>query len=166
MAVDFADKQHDRFHEGFALRNIKLRLSRKILYISGLLTCFRCQLDFPKDEERIRFFSSDNSVEVASYLRSFLDKTPLDRTAETLSRFVDKPKIVEALFSAYEEFLSMLSDQEKRKRLEELSPEQLESDSLYAEAREISHRFAGAVQSIFLSSDNPVGELTIRYGVF
>jgi hypothetical protein len=87
-------------------------------------------------------------------------------TAETLSRFVDKPKIVGDLFSAYEDFLEVLSDQAKRKHLEELTPDQLESDLLYAEAREISHRFADAVQSIFLSSDNPIGELTIRYGVF
>lgn len=56
MAVDFADKQHDRFHEGFALRNIKLRISQKLLYISGLLACFKCQLDFPDNEERLTFF--------------------------------------------------------------------------------------------------------------
>jgi hypothetical protein len=103
---------------------------------------------------------------VASYLRSFLDKTPLDLTAETLSLFAGKPKTVGELFSAYEEFLGMLSDQAKRKHLEKLIPDELESDSLYAEAREISHRFGDAVQSIFLTSDNPIGELTIRYGVF
>ena len=93
MAVDFADKQHDRFHEGFALRNIKLRLSRKVLYISGLLACFRCQLDFPNDQERIAFFSRVNSVEVASYLRDLLDKTPLDMTAETLSFSISESRI-------------------------------------------------------------------------
>jgi hypothetical protein len=103
---------------------------------------------------------------VASYLRGFLDKTPLDLTAETLSLFADKPKVVGELFGAYEEFLAMLSDQAKRRHLEKLLPDELEGDSLYAEAREISHRFAGAVQSIFLTPDNPIGELTIRYGVF
>jgi len=166
MAVDFADKQHDRFHEGFALRNIKLRLSRKLLYISGLLACFRCQLDFPNDEERLAFFSRTNSVEVASYLRNLLDKTPLDLTAETLFLFSDKQSAVKDLFSAYEEFLGILSDKSKRQHLENLTPDQLEKDRVYDEARQISHRFAGAVQSIFLNSDNPIGQLTIRYGVF
>jgi len=33
-------------------------------------------------------------------------------------------------------------------------------------ARAISHRFAEAVQEIFLTADNPIGKLTIRYGVF
>ena len=166
MAVDYADKQHDRFHEGFALRNIKLRLSRKLLYISGLLTCFRCQLDFAKDKDRLDFFSRDNSIGVASYLRGLLDKTPLDLTAETLWRFAEKPKAIRDFFSAYEGFLGVLSDPAKRTRLEKLTPNQLEQDSLYAEAREISHRFRDAVESIFLVPDNPIGELTIRYGVF
>jgi predicted nucleotidyltransferase len=166
MAVDFADKQHDRFHEGFALRNIKLRLSRKLLYMSGLLACFRGQLDFSDEQERIKFFSHENSVAVASYLENLLGKTPLDMTAETLWHYANKPKAVAQLFSAYEEFLGVLSDQSKRKHLEALTPDQLESDPLYAEARKISHRFADAVKEIFLSPDNLIGDLTIRYGVF
>jgi len=111
-------------------------------------------------------FSRDNSVEAASYLRTFLDKTPLDLTAETLFRFSGKREAVAGLFNAYEDFLGVLSDKAKRKHLENLTPEQLESDSLYSDARKISQRFRDAVQSIFLSSDNPIGELAIRYGVF
>jgi hypothetical protein len=166
MAVDFADKQHDRFQEGFALRSIKLRLSRKLLYISGLLVCFRCHLDFPEDKERIKFFSRDKSVEVALYVRNLLEKTPLDITAETLSRFANKPKPVSEMFNAYENFLGILSDPLKRKHLEELTQEKYESDPLNTEARRISYRFRDAIQDIFLSSDNPIGKLTIKYGVF
>jgi predicted nucleotidyltransferase len=166
MAVDFADKQHDRSHEGFALRNIKLRLSRKLMYISGLLACFRCQLDFPDEAERLAFFQRDNAVAVAAFIGNFLDKTPLDLTAETLSRFVDKPQAIEVLFSAYDSFLAVLGDSAQRKHLEDLTPDQFEVDSIYKEARAISHRFAEAVQEIFLTADNPIGKLTIRYGVF
>jgi predicted nucleotidyltransferase len=166
MAVDFADKQHDRFHEGFALRNIKLRLSRKLLYISGLLVCFRAQLEFADERERTEFFRRGNSVQVASYIRDLLDKTPLDITAETLTKFAGKPQIVSELFQAYEEFHAMLGDAEKRKHLEKLTPEKLESDQVYEEARKVSHGFQRAVAEIFLKSDNPIGELTIRYGVF
>ncbi|MGH2639083.1 MAG: nucleotidyltransferase domain-containing protein [Rhabdochlamydiaceae bacterium] len=166
MAVDFADKQHDRFHEGFALRNIKLRLSRKLLYISGLLACFRPELDFSSEEERIEFFTRDNSVQVASYFRSLLDKKPLDITAETLMKLAQKREFVAELFGAYEEFLAILSNSEKRDRLEKLTPEELETDEIYAEAREVSHRFRDAVAEIFLRADNPVGELTVSYGVF
>jgi predicted nucleotidyltransferase len=166
MAVDFADKQHDRFHEGFALRNIKLRLSRKLLYIAGLLACFRAQLELSDEKERIEFFSRGNSVQVASYFRDLLDKTPLDITAETLTKFAGKPQAVAELFGAYDDFLAILGNKEKREHLEKLTPDKLETDSVYDEARKVSHRFRDAVEEIFLRSDNPIGELTIRYGVF
>lgn len=166
MAVDFADKQHDRFHEGAALRNIKLRLSRKLLYMSGLLACFRCQLDFADEAERLTFFSSNNSVEVASYVIDLLDPTPLDMTAQTLFRFVKDHETIKNLFSAYDEFLGMLSNTSERKHLEYLLPDQLETDPIYARARKISHKFREAVAAIFLNRNNPIGELTIRYGVF
>jgi hypothetical protein len=166
MAVDFADKQHDRFHEGFALRNIKLRMSRKLLYISGLLTCFRCQLDFPDETARIKFFKRDNSIAVASYLIHILSFRPLDICADTLSRFSGKPDAVRGLFDSYNDFLGLLGDKTQRDHLEKIAPGQLETDSIYREARNISHCFRDAVSSIFLTPDNPIGELTIKYGVF
>ena len=45
MAVDFASKQRDRAGEGWGLRNAKLRMSRKLIFVSGLLVCFGCNLD-------------------------------------------------------------------------------------------------------------------------
>ncbi len=166
MTVDFADKQRDRFHEGFALRNIKLRLSRKLMYISGILSCFRCQLDMSDENEKIEFFHLDNALAVAEQISGYLDKTPLDLTAETLSEYVLKPKAISEFFSAYNDFIELLSDASKRQQLEELKPNELESDLVYKAAREISHRFADAIEEIFLTADNPVGNLTIKYGVF
>lgn len=166
MAVDFADKQHDRFHEGFALRNIKLRLSRKLLYISGLLACFRCQLDFPDEQARIRFFSRENSLAVTSYVVDLLDRTPLDTTAETLLKFAGKRERIGEIFESYDDFLGLLSNSSERKHLEDLRPDRIDTDPVYQKAREISHRFGDAVCGIFLTPDNPIGELTIRYGVF
>ena len=60
----------------------------------------------------------------------------------------------------------MLNNAPERKHLEDLKPDELDTDPLYKKAREISHRFRDAVFSIFLTPDNPIGELTIRYGVF
>ena len=108
MAVDFADKQHDRFHDGFALRNIKLRFSRKLMYMAGLLACLRCQLDHPDEAERLDFFQRNNSVAVADYISKFLDRTPLDLVAETLWRLVDKRDSLRDLFTAYDEFLGVM----------------------------------------------------------
>jgi predicted nucleotidyltransferase len=166
MAVDFADKQHDRSYEGFALRNIKLRMSRKLIYISGLLACFRCHLDFPDEAVRKDFFSKDNLLQVVQLLRTYLDKAPLDLAAETLFNFVNKRASVKELFDAYDQFLGILSDHAKRERLANLKPHELATDAIYKEAREVSHAFREAVREIFLTADNPVGQLTIDYGVF
>ena len=51
MAVDFASKQRDREGSGWGLRNAKLRMSRKLIFASGLLVCFSASLD-PEPKNR------------------------------------------------------------------------------------------------------------------
>lgn len=56
MAVDFAYKLRTRSAKGWPIRNTNLRMSRKLIYVSGLLACFRCHLDY-SDEQRSTIFA-------------------------------------------------------------------------------------------------------------
>jgi hypothetical protein len=72
----------------------------------------------------------------------------------------------EQLFGAYDEFLGILNDPDRRRNLKRLRPEKADTDAEYAKVREIGSRFQNALTSIFFDSDTPLQELTRRYGVF
>ena len=63
MAVDFAYKLRNRSGKGWAIRNVKLRMSRKLIYVSGLLACYRSHLDFTDEQRREIFANPDGQKE-------------------------------------------------------------------------------------------------------
>lgn len=172
MAVDFASKQRARGNEGFAMRNIKLRLSRKLIFISGLLACFSCHLGLTDDEKK-QFYPAVAVQPLVEHLRRQLQLTPLEALATTLLNFPELDRSSANLFKAYDSFVGILGDERpledgktRRKHLEELPLKHLEDDPIFEEAREISHQFRDAVHEIFLRSNTELSQLTIEYGVF
>ncbi len=164
MAVDFAYKQRTRFGEGAAIRNIKLRMSRKLIYVSGLLTCFGCALELDDFGPIARCAEPDNGLEYIDCFRQRL-RPPLEVLTGTLLQFAHLEDTARKLLSSYDGFLGMLSDS-SRDQLEKLEADECESDSVYRRARELSHEFRDGLIELFFDEKSGLGKLTRMYGVF
>lgn len=167
--VDFAYKQRERENAGYALRNIKLGLSRKLIYASGILSCFSCELDFPGKQ----LFKEGNAQRTVEHLRETFRKTPLEIVASTLIRYDTLREPSKRLFDSYDRFVGLLASEEPtdngkcpRKRLNELKPDELAADSLFIEAQAIRRDFGAALGDIFLRMESPIQQLMIERGVF
>ena len=165
MAVDFAYKQRQRRGEGWALRSAKLRLSRKLIYASGLLFCFSCALDPSigsldmKNPSRVQI--------VIEHLWKMSGHAPLDVLAETFLGQDRLGEVARKVFGAYDEFLGLLDEPDKRAHLAGLSHDDAANDLIYERVRELGHEFQGGLNQLFLeSNESGVPELIKTYGVF
>ena len=166
MAVDFAYKRRSRFGHGAAMRNFKLRMSRKLIYVSGLLTCFSCEL---KLSNRPRLFACPappGAPECVACLRDVLRQTPLEILATTLLAFPHLDGTAHRLFDAYDRFLGMLAEKETRYYLEDLPLDPRPQEATWDEARRITHEFRDALLEMFFDEQSRLYDLTKMYGVF
>ena len=165
VTVDFAYKQRARGNQGFAIRTIKLRLSRKLVFLAGLLACYSCHLGFSRDE-RAQIYGSKNTQALVEHLRRVLSSTPLDILASALIQHESTLTDARAMFNAYDGFIGLIANDAYRQRLEEIGVDELGSDSVFQEAQRFSHAFRDALSRIFLKGNTELCDLTIDYGVF
>lgn len=166
MAVDFAYKLRNRSGSGWAIRNIKLRMSRKLIYASGLLACFRCHLDYSDSQAMEIFRDPNRHKEVVEHLQKVFALTPLEIVAGVLLRYPHMGTAARAIFDSYDSFLGVMADQEKRDHLEKLKEEDGDSDEIYQHARSLSHTFRDGLLSFFFDQNSSMDVLTKNYGVF
>ncbi len=163
VAVDFAYKRKTRAGKGAPLRNLKLRMSRKLIYASGLLACYWCQLGLaqngPCSEER----SPQACVEC---LREFMGQTPLEILALIFARAPHLGTSATAVFDAYDGFLGALGDKDRREHLSRLSLDETWDDAEYQEVHQLTRDFHHGLVDLFFDEQSELLELTKRYGVF
>jgi predicted nucleotidyltransferase len=156
MAVDFASKQRDREGSGWGLRNAKLRMSRKLIFASGLLVCFSASLD-PELKKQIFTMKStdDNAIRsnLANHLKNFVMLTPLEVLEKSVSCDVSE-NVARDLFGTYGEFLTILGDEKTRQDLAELRAKDSRTDATFKRVREISETFEKALDAMFF--ENPI----------
>lgn len=166
MAVDFAYKRRTRGGDGSAIRNIKLRMSRKLIFVSGLLTCFSLHLLMSEPERRSMLSAAYPAHEFVRHMRVQLAQTPLEILASVINKYDHLSAIGLRLFGAYDEFLGVLSDPEKRNHLDQLAPGSEDGDLAFEQLREASHSFRDALLELFFDDRTDLVQLTKTYGVF
>jgi hypothetical protein len=165
MASDYPAKMWERRREGWGLRNVKLRFSRKLIFIAGLLACFSFEWDPPADASEIRADRERLLPYLRDHIRLHLNQTPLDLLASAALTSSDD-STSRRVFDAYDQFLGILADPAKRSELESLAIEDTLDSSVWNEAHEASGNFRNGIQTMFLMNDGHLKDLTLRYGVF
>lgn len=166
MAVDFAYKRRTRFGKGAALRNFKLRMSRKLLYVSGLLSCFSCELKLTGRSSLFPCEKFTGAPECVACLRDSIRRTPLDILATVVFAFDHLHETGRKLFGAYDEFVGLLSNSETRNHLESLPARPDLHDPVWERSRLVSHTFRDGLLDLFFDEPSRLAELTRMYGVF
>ena len=164
MAVDFASKQRDRGGEEWGLRNAKLRMSRKLIFASGLLVCFDVYLN-PGLQTQISTDKSDIKLKLLQHIREHVRLTPLQILAKSIERYGVPDSVAKELFNAYAEFLNVLNDETARNALKTLRSEDSRTDITFKRIRKISEAFKAALDHIFVENKQ-IAPLTREYGVF
>jgi hypothetical protein len=142
-------------------------MSRKLLYVAGLLNCFYLHMLFKDPETRRSVFSlEDQRPKAIDILRSEFADPPLDIVAGVFFNQDHMYKIASRLFGAYDEFLGILSDSNLRAHLDKLQADDGDTDEVYQRAREASHRFRDSLLELFFDDKTGLAELTRLYGVF
>lgn len=163
MAADFASKMWERGREGWAIRNMKLRFSRKLIYVWGLLACFSWDLFPPDDATHV---SPESAAErLAAHVLEQTRVTPIDLLSRILLETPD-PSLAVGIMDAYDHFISVLADEERRSALSELEFDSAPADPLYSELRGSSSRFSKGLVRLFFESNPQLAELTKTFAMF
>lgn len=164
VTVDFVHKQRADAGGKWALRNAKLRMSRKVIFAAGLLVCFQCHLDPAADRAR-RELRGPGGAELILYFEQQFSLPPLEILARSIRQH-GKAETGRLLFDSYNAFLSLLDNHDKRAVLRDLDPSLARTDPVFKEVREISHGFQEGLTRLFFRDKQELYELTEFYGVF
>jgi predicted nucleotidyltransferase len=154
MCVDFANKQKDQGGQKWAMRNIKLRMSRKMLFVKGILMCF--------SQHKIH----DNISDTVIALRDMVKLHPFELLLTLQEHFGLEDQDLVNLFIYYDKFLSSLNDQIKRKHLTNLGMTDAFTDPDYIELKKVGDDFKKTLDQMFIYKEGKLSNLTLKYGIF
>lgn len=149
ICVDFVGKERRGKGGKWALRNLKLRLSRKALFASGLLPVLACRRLSVQD--------------ISPFLSDAFQLPALDRIAWAFLEFGATDAGVRAL-SAYDGFLALLGDRDVREELERLSREEALQSDLFRQGTQLASGFQQGLLALLF--ETPLESMVREYGIF
>ena len=132
IAVDSAAKAREQGDNKWAIRRLKLRTSRKLIFAAGLVMAlerFGAEGDWSRDE-------------LLDSLTKMARETPLDIVAGVAIRDTAMEPYARAVFDAYDAFLQLLNDPDKRGRLDKIPRAEADTDAVFQESREVGRALA------------------------
>lgn len=165
VASDYASKMWERTHDGWGIRNIKLRFSRKLLFVWGLLASFSGKLF---DDGTLQPSPTEDEflLRLLELIREQSEVTPLELLARVASHESVTPETAGRIFGAYDEFLAALADPKTRDHLERIPFDHPLSDDVYARLRKSSSEFRKGINALFFKEHPDLPNLIHDFGVF
>jgi predicted nucleotidyltransferase len=167
ITVDFVYKQRADNDKKWALRNAKLRMSRKLIFAAGLARVFFCHLDADADAARTQLKEARDVSLLTAYVEQGLGVTPMEVIAKACLDLKVSDATSRSIFDNYDRFLGIMDNPEKRGELERArTHEELRTSPTWEEVRKISNPFHEGLVALFLKEDDSLRDLTMKYGVF
>jgi hypothetical protein len=172
ICVDYAAKYQEQDGARWALRNAKIRFSRKLLYAAGLAFCLSCELKPPRKIDNDLFgYHPDLSAKpfIESALK-FARTPPLEYLAAFVETFVKdarrRDRIAEKIFGSYNEWLILLNNKEARDSLKKLQHDNAKNNKHFEKVRRSGSEFASGLRELFFyrdSDQDEIAKLSLNY---
>ncbi len=149
ICVDFVGKEREGAGQKWALRNLKLGTSRKVLFAGGLLPILLCH----------RYRTAD----MGDFLAEALTRPSIDRIAWAFLELDAADAGVRAI-GAYDQFLAMLGEREVREELERLSRSEAQSSEAFQQGRRLGDELEQGLLALLF--ETRIEPLVREYGIF
>ncbi len=154
LCVDFAAKEWQQNDYKWVIRNIKLRFSRKLLFVSGMLMCSSI------------YNKNFTEQEALKTLEGFIYKSPLENLATFFNNNQKLNDLGKQIFSSYNYFLGVMNDKTQREILMNMKPNEIGDNELFQKLRKKGHNFENSLIEIFFEKKSPLKDFNRKYGVF
>lgn len=164
MAVDCRSKIDTRGAREWALRNAKLRFSRKLLFVAGLLLAYEAVLTAPPQADE-----RSPALELIARIQEITKLPPLEVLARALMRFETWPGAADCaarILNSYDAFIGIIASGTSRGELESVTQEQAAQSAVFQEVRRLSREFQGGLDAFFYHGPAEISKLTYNYSLF